>query len=293
MKKLTNPEKNKIPTENVAWPCEGLRRVSVNSFGFGGSNTHIILDDAFHYLQDQGLTGNHHTVPSTGTLGKCLPTSNGTPSVNGTAHLANGTVPNGVNGTMLLVLSARDEKALRRMVRAYETFYKDQVAGRPAKLDALAFTLADRRSHMLWRTFAVVNHGIESRDVGLSAVEPIRSSTEAGLAFVFTGQGAQYVDMGSELVQYPIFKATLQRVDEIYRSLGCKWSIFGKMMHELRGRLTNGPVDELRNSKTIDRPEYSQPLSTAVQIALVELLKSFGVVPKAVVGHSSGEIAAA
>jgi acyl transferase domain-containing protein len=48
----------------------------------------------------------------------------------------------------------------------------------------------------------------------------------------------------------------------------------------------------LRNSN-IDLPEYSQPLSTAIQIALLELLASFGITPKAVVGHSSGEIAAA
>lgn len=52
-------------------------------------------------------------------------------------------------------------------------------------------------------------------------------------------------------------------------------------------------ADELSCRKNIDRPEYSQPLCTALQIALVELLKSFGVVPSAVVGHSSGEIAAA
>lgn len=50
---------------------------------------------------------------------------------------------------------------------------------------------------------------------------------------------------------------------------------------------------ELRSNENINKPEYSQPLATAVQIALVELLKSFGIVPKAVVGHSSGEIAAA
>lgn len=52
-------------------------------------------------------------------------------------------------------------------------------------------------------------------------------------------------------------------------------------------------TDELRSSKNIDLPQYSQPLSTAIQIALLELLASFGIVPKAVVGHSSGEIAAA
>lgn len=52
-------------------------------------------------------------------------------------------------------------------------------------------------------------------------------------------------------------------------------------------------VDELSNKDNIDKPQYSQPLSTAIQIALVDLLASFGVTPKAVVGHSSGEIAAA
>jgi acyl transferase domain-containing protein len=57
--------------------------------------------------------------------------------------------------------------------------------------------------------------------------------------------------------------------------------------------VTNIKTDELLDEKNIHRPEYSQPISTALQIALVELLKSFGVVPKAVVGHSSGEIAAA
>lgn len=221
-------DQRKVPSENIAWPCEGLRRVSVNSFGFGGSNTHIVLDDAFHYLQDRGLTGNHHTVPFPNTMVKGLPTSNGTPSINGTAHLSNGTLPTNTNGPKLLVLSAKDEKALKRMTQAYKTFHKDRIAGNPTKLDALAFTLADRRSHMLWRTFAVVNNGTESQDVGLSATKPIRSSSETGLAFVFTGQGAQYVDMGWELIQYPIFKAMLERIDEVYRSLGCEWSIFGK-----------------------------------------------------------------
>jgi acyl transferase domain-containing protein len=51
--------------------------------------------------------------------------------------------------------------------------------------------------------------------------------------------------------------------------------------------------DELHNKEHIDKPAYSQPISTAIQLALVELMESFRITPKAVVGHSSGEIAAA
>ncbi|KAI0149675.1 hypothetical protein F4776DRAFT_659576 [Hypoxylon sp. NC0597] len=314
----------KVLSENIPWPTEGLRRISVNSFGFGGTNVHAILDDAFHYLQERGLTGNHCTTishkstnglpPTNGTNGTShtngdhtngnghaingetedLHTSNGTngtngashtngvTNTNGNGHTTNGS-SNGINGhhpdftSRLLVWSAADEKALKRMIEEYQRFYKTQVADSHSKLDDLAFTLATRRSHMLWRAFAAVNGGPQDHDVNLTTAKPIRSSAEAGIAFVFTGQGAQYANMGSDLLQYPLFKTTLQQIDEIYRSLGCNWSLF----------------EELHNKENIDRPEFSQPLSTAVQIGLIELLKSFGVVPKAVVGHSSGEIAAA
>ncbi|KAI1459907.1 hypothetical protein F4805DRAFT_35615 [Annulohypoxylon moriforme] len=303
----------KVPSENVSWPCEGLRRISVNSFGFGGTNVHVILDDAFHYLRERRLIGNHCTSPTPCIKAIGRPVTNGLTNgsshvngnttngvtktnghahtngnglVNGNGHITNGKtngISNGINGyyadskSRLLVLSAADEKALKRTIEQYQEFYKTEISHSSSKLDDLAFTLSTRRSHMLWRTFAVVNGGPYDQDETLSVAKPIRSSSEFGIAFVFTGQGAQYVDMGAGLLQYPLFKSTLQQIDEIYFSLGSTWSIF----------------DELHNKENIDRPEYSQPLSTAIQIALIELLKSFGIVPKAVVGHSSGEIAAA
>ncbi|KAI6080113.1 hypothetical protein F4821DRAFT_87865 [Hypoxylon rubiginosum] len=288
----------KVPSENTPWPSEGLRRVSVNSFGFGGTNVHVILDDAFHYLHGRGLAGNHCTTVSKSTISK-LHTSNGTNGIEGVSNSNGGANnpgnrikakhTNETNGTSrvsrinhsstsrVLVWSAADEKALQRMLEQYQFFFQDEISNNFTKLDDLAFTLATRRSHMLWRAFAVVDGEPECQDVNLSVVKPIRISTEAGIAFVFTGQGAQYAGMGADLLTYPLFKATLQQIDNIYHSLGCEWSIF----------------DELHNKKNIDRPEYSQPLSTAIQIGLIELLKSFGIVPKAVVGHSSGEIAAA
>jgi acyl transferase domain-containing protein len=115
----------------------------------------------------------------------------------------------------------------------YEAFYNDKILGKAGKLklDSLAYTLAARRTHMLWRSFAIVADDFsETQDgaTGFNPVKPKRSSTGATLAFVFTGQGAQYSGMGWDLVQYHVFANTLRRIDSIYSSFGCKWSIFGK-----------------------------------------------------------------
>ncbi|OQE34925.1 hypothetical protein PENCOP_c015G04031 [Penicillium coprophilum] len=306
--------KIKVPVQSIPWPSEGLRRISVNSFGFGGSNTHVVLDDALHYMQQRGLAGNHCTALFPGTLtgAASIPSMraqfshengnhndhesiDGASSVNrfmytdGSTDLnGHGVVPltNGHDKSLslftrhskLLVWSAADQKAVERMLESYKLYSTDVGLGDPSKLDQLAFTLASRRSRMLWRAFAVLPDPNSSQGgKALLSVKPVRSSTRTGLAFVFTGQGAQYVGMGWDLLVYPIFAQTLRQIDEIYHSLGSGWSLF----------------DELRHGKNIDKPEYSQPLTTAIQIALVELLESFGTVPKAVVGHSSGEIAAA
>ncbi|KAK3343522.1 fatty acid synthase S-acetyltransferase [Lasiosphaeria hispida] len=264
-----------VPSTPKVWPCSGLRRVSVNSFGFGGTNTHVVIDDAYHYLQNRGLAGNHNTVR--------FPVAHHSPT-NGTSQVdSDGVETNGANGhhpadsPRLLVWTAADENAVARMTTKYEAFYKTHVARDAGKLERLAFSLGSRRGKLLWRQFAVVQSA--RAELPPAAAKPVRSSgpDEVGLGFVFTGQGAQYASMGLSLMEYPVFSEVLEKVDEIYHGLGCKWSLF----------------DELRNRDNIDSPDRSQPLSTALQIALVELLKSFGIVPKAVVGHSSGEIAAA
>ncbi|KAJ5671786.1 Acyl transferase/acyl hydrolase/lysophospholipase [Penicillium longicatenatum] len=279
-----------IPIENTPWPTPGLRRISVNSFGFGGSNTHVVLDDALHYMQEREIKGNHCTAFAPGSSTNAHPSHSGQDMFvlldrNGADNGSTSPIrenspvsPSQKVTTRLLVWSAADQKALDRTMEGYEIYYKDNRTDGLTKLDQLAFTLSARRSQMLWRTFSVVNPGrvIEAEKI-LSPARPIRSSIDPGIAFVFTGQGAQYVSMGSELMQYPVFLNTLREIDDIYRSLGCEWSIF----------------DELHNKELIDKPAYSQPISTAIQLALVELMESFRITPKAVVGHSSGEIAAA
>ncbi|KAL1881225.1 Type I Iterative PKS [Diaporthe australafricana] len=271
----------------------GLRRVSVNSFGFGGANAHAILDDALHYMQMTNMRGFHHcnkdpALSEPAVIGgfteerQLEPRSVGHAIVNGRKTPA--------SSPQLLVWSAADIAAIKRMLLAYEQYYFTHIAGVANKLDQLAYTLAARRSFMTWRSFAVVYddskpealENVQHDHAGvinpLSPSKPVRVPSEkSGVALVFTGQGAQYAGMGLTLLHYPIFEHSLRRSDQAFANLGCGWSIF----------------DVIQDEEKIDRPEFSQPLCTALQIALVDLLQSFSIHAVAAVGHSSGEIAAA
>lgn len=101
----------------------------MNSFGFGGSNTHVVLDDAFHYLQERELLGNH-----------CVTSISDEPNTGAAVSQA-------LISPKLLVWSAADEKAAERTAKNYESYYANKISGNHAKLNQLAFTLAARRSH--------------------------------------------------------------------------------------------------------------------------------------------------
>ncbi|TGJ80280.1 hypothetical protein E0Z10_g8483 [Xylaria hypoxylon] len=233
-----------------------------------GANAHAILDDAYHYLQTHGLTGFHHCTSSS-----LRPSPGEVVGVHRSEDINGNLSTTDHRGPHLLVWSAADAGAVRRMIEAYQAYFITHTAGDVGKLEQLAHTLAMRRSIMSWRSFAIVD--AETRE--LSVMKAVRATSVGAIAFVFTGQGAQYAGMGLELLQYPVFKASLQRSDDALTSIGCEWSLF----------------DELQNTERIHRPEFSQPLCTALQIALVELFRSFGISPTIVLGHSSGEIAAA
>ncbi|KAI1127899.1 hypothetical protein F5Y10DRAFT_242011 [Nemania abortiva] len=267
-----------VPTTAIPWPTNGLRRASVNSFGFGGTNSHLILDDAMHYLKSRGLEGHHNTLPLLGRENGIQSRMNGICGITNGTYLLNGDPLTMPNEPRLLIWSASDENALKRMIREYGVYYMSRTYNSQTNLDQLAHTLATRRSELSWRGYAVIDssHVVTDKEP-FPMRKPVRASIRKGLAFVFTGQGAQYAKMGLELLKYSEFKTALLDASKVLESLGCAWSI----------------LDALRDESKINLPDYSQPLCTALQIALVRLLRSFGIRPSAVVGHSSGEIAAA
>ncbi|KAI1261177.1 PKSN polyketide synthase for alternapyrone biosynthesis [Xylariaceae sp. FL1019] len=259
-----------LPNEVVEWPTSGLRRISVNSFGFGGANAHVILDDAHHYLQQRGLVGRHNVHVRTAGSDSGFP---GTPD---SGRLYN-------SSSKLLLFSGKDQASVKRVYQELAPWLPSEQADKhdTAFLNNLAYTLALRRSHLEHRTFAVAN-SIQELDEKLSKglTAPIRTQQYGNnLVMVFTGQGAQWPAMGRELYDHPVFRQSLEDSNAWLESFGCKWSA----------------IEELNKTTNtlINLPEYSQPLCTVVQVAMVDLLRSWKISPAATIGHSSGEIAAA
>jgi acyl transferase domain-containing protein len=216
-----------IPTNAVSWPSKGLRRASVQSFGFGGSNSHIILDDAHNYLLSHGLNGIHNTIPVPPSLvsmpSKDLANGNGveklheakrhknshkTTETNGVSNGSEGNhvnTPNSVNGTngvsveptpgsdsQVLVWSSADEKGIARLVETWQSYLSNLPDSHEADttktyLRDLAHTLVSRRTHLPWRTFAVATDYNSLHDLANQMAPPTKVATAPKLAFVFTG----------------------------------------------------------------------------------------------------------
>lgn len=240
------------------------------------TNTSVILEDAASYLSRTGLNGKHSTASVT------KPLTNG--------HSNGVTNGNGVQSEpkpKVFVISSNDKEGVPRNVERLTSYLTSMESSSKSDfLGNLAYTLATRRSVLPWKSFAVAS-SLEQLTKSLARSTlptPLRSSSTSDprLAFVFTGQGAQWHAMGQGLSVFPAFKASMDASERMLRfDLDCPWS--------LDEELSRGSEEE----SNLRRTDYSQPACTAIQIALVDLLKSWGVTPVAVVGHSSGEIAAA
>ncbi|KAI1135888.1 putative polyketide synthase [Hypoxylon sp. FL0543] len=249
-----------VPRFTQPWPyvAGGKRRASVNSFGFGGTNAHAVLEnyDAAR-VQDQVAAADH---------GKALFTP--------------------------FVFSAFSQLSLETGLRKFLEFLEEN--GTNIDLGNLAWTLRKRRSIFAWRTSITSSCEEELRrklrarlehSTGSSAPVRPMPTAKTRLLGIFTGQGAQYVRMGAELIERSgTARGIIRQLDaylsQIPHGEAPAWSLEAELLAE-------------EDASHVYEAAFSQPLYTAIQILIVDLLKIAGVYFDAVVGHSSGEIAAA
>ena len=126
----------------------------------------------------------------------------------------------------VLIVSAGDEGGVVRVLKSYQDYFKV----RSLPIDAtfitnLVYTLASRRSRLEWRSFVLIRQPVDLLNLEVSPSKPIRANTVQKLAFIFTGQGAQYARMGLGLLQYEVFRQSLEDADAFFKNLGSDWSL--------------------------------------------------------------------
>ena len=229
---------------------EGKRIAGVSSFGFGGTNAHVILEEAPAVLKS----------------------------------ISSKTKP-----FNLLTLSAKSEAALHDYADSYEIFLSsredlslDEVCytsniGR-ANLNSRLAVVASDRENLVEKLRAFIS-GEESADI---ITGETKINHKPKIAFLFPGQGAQYIGMGKELYDtLPLFRKIINQCDEILRSYLEK-PLLEVLFYEKDEKLN--PINETT---------YTQPALFAVEYALAKVWMSWGVDPEVMMGHSAGEYVAA
>jgi len=242
-----------IPTNGLAWekPDNAPRRAGVSSFGFSGTNAHVIVEEA---------PARPAKVDA---------------KVERPAHI--------------LILSAKNETALRELAQRYVVYL---TTNPNTPLADICFTAHSGRAHFEHRLAVVAESSKDLHEqlsafvAGQPAVQlisgPVKSQKRPKMAFLFTGQGSQYVGMGRELYEtQPTFRQAIDQCDKILHS-----TLEKPLLEVLYS--TSQPEEALVN-QTI----YLQPALFALEYALAKLWKSWGFEPDYVLGHSIGEYVAA
>ncbi|KAI1097720.1 putative polyketide synthase [Jackrogersella minutella] len=251
--KISKPEFNiEIVKSLMTWPVTLCPRASVNSFGFGGANSHAIIEAFLDPLHQQ-TPAHHH--PYTQNDGR----------------------------TFIIPVSAHGRYSFDCRINDLQQL---QLPKPHLNIGAVAYTMSNRRTRFQHRGYMLVDVADSLDQFNVRhASEPRATTSKPSLAFVFTGQGAQWSTMGCNLFRdYEIFRQSIKAQDAHLAQIRPEASWTPLQMFS---------SSELGNSVDVNQPDVSQVLCTAIQIAIVDLLHDWDIKPNVVIGHSSGEIAAA
>ncbi|KAJ5747242.1 uncharacterized protein N7511_008938 [Penicillium nucicola] len=239
----------KVLTTTRPWPPR-KKYLSVSNYGFGGTNAHVVLEKA--PLESKAPTEAVEDVEVDPKR-------------------------------KLFLISANDKESLRHRIKDFGIYFEQHPeVFEKALFGNFAYTLGNKMSHLSYRV-AVSATSLDELGMRLAQlkINPFLVLGTPILSFVFTGQGAQWAQMGIPLIhEYPVFASAIARADICLRELGAEFSLFEELEKDTA-------------ISQINSPHLSQPACTVLQIALVNLLQSWGIRPSSVVGHSSGEISAA
>ncbi|KAK3388686.1 hypothetical protein B0T20DRAFT_484257 [Sordaria brevicollis] len=266
-----------VPTKAIAWPAVPAgqpRRATVNSFGFGGTNSTAICEMYVPEIHNPIAKVFCPTI----TLPKLI--DSGSLSAVGQISLP-------------LVLSASSPRSLGAVAKCYRDFLAQH---KSLPLEEAAWYAYKHRTAFPYRTavtgstlsdiMKALDALIAKADAGKAATICVRARPEVNrpkILGIFTGQGAQWATMSRGLLQSnKVYAASIRRLDQVLQTCPHPpaWFLEQEIM-----------ADE--SLSRVGKAAISQPLSTAVQIALIDLLAHLGITFHTVVGHSSGEIAAA
>ncbi|KAI2818138.1 hypothetical protein CBS115989_5450 [Aspergillus niger] len=286
--------KARVVNKTEPWPKDRLKRASVTSAGFGGTNGHCIIDHVHNVIPEYVKPGviYEQVEQSNGTNGHAVNGTNGTNGTHGTKPEALSQLHRPILHSPTLV--RRADATTRQMVVL--PFSAHNQSSLIANMEALqrsiphhsladvAYTLAAKRSRFSQRAFSIVDKDQVTQVGSVTDNGPkvFASPQRVNVGFVFTGQGAQWPAMGAELFEYAVFRDTIAYLDTVLAVLPqpAPW----KLVDILCGNC---------DKDLIQKPAVSQTVCTALQMGLVDLLASWSVRPAGVVGHSSGEMAAA